>query len=114
LLALLPYLFAFYSIAHYLLSGEPTPEQVPDIVNAAAVAGSFDGLMYLSENGYYQNIELQKTGGAVWTLAESIRQANMVSAPQIVEHLETLSVDLRSLGHNLAEFLKYVDADLDR
>jgi hypothetical protein len=70
--------------------------------------------MYLSENGYYQNLELQNTGGAVWALAESLRQANMVSAPLIVEHLETLSVDLKSLGHDLAEFLKYVDSDLDR
>lgn len=50
---------------------------------------------------------------AVWDLGESVRSANMTSAPMIVKGLDELSDSLKMLGLELTRFFADVDSDVD-
>ena len=85
----------------------------PDLIKVAGLARSFEPLIYYSENGVQHISDLQETGVAVWDLGESVRAANMTSAPLIVKELDDLSESLKSLSIELTTFFAAVDADID-
>ncbi|KKY22163.1 hypothetical protein UCRPC4_g03350 [Phaeomoniella chlamydospora] len=91
----------------------PNPAPVPDLVKLSTLAKSFEPLIYYSENGYTQITALQETSVAVWDLGESVRTANMTSAPIIVRSLDDLSECLKTLGLELNKFFADVDSDVD-
>ncbi|RMD44630.1 hypothetical protein DV735_g565, partial [Chaetothyriales sp. CBS 134920] len=74
-----------------LILAPPIPPPLPDLVKLSALAKSFEPLIFYSENGYSQITALQETSVAVWDLGESVRSANMTSAPLIVKSLDDLS-----------------------
>lgn len=86
---------------------------MPDLVKVAGLARSFEPLIHYSENGIRQIGDLQETGVAVWDLGESVRSANMTSAPLIVNELDALSESLKTLGIELTKFFANVDGDID-
>lgn len=100
------------SILRMLLQ-PPAQLRVPDLVNVASLARNFEPMIYYSENGVHQIADLQETGVAVWDLGESMRTANMTSAPQIVGALNNLSSSLRTLSVELTRFFANVDGDVD-
>ncbi|KIX97279.1 uncharacterized protein Z520_06731 [Fonsecaea multimorphosa CBS 102226] len=91
----------------------PIPPPVPDLVKVSTLAKSFEPLIFYSENGYTQITALQETSVAVWDLGESVRSANMTSAPLIVRSLDELSESLKTLGLELTRFFADVDSDVD-
>lgn len=91
----------------------PVPPPVPDLVKVSTLAKSFEPLIFYSENGYTQITALQETSVAVWDLGESVRSANMTSAPLIVRSLDELSESLKTLGLELTRFFADVDSDVD-
>lgn len=91
----------------------PPPPPVPDLIKLSTLAKSFEPLIFYSENGYTQITTLQETSVAVWDLGESVRTANMTSAPLIVRSLDDLSDSLKTLGLELTRFFADVDADID-
>ncbi|KAI1625953.1 hypothetical protein EDD37DRAFT_625931 [Exophiala viscosa] len=91
----------------------PIPPPVPDLVKVSTLAKSFEPLIFYSENGYAQITALQETSVAVWDLGESVRSANMTSAPMIVRSLDELSESLKTLGLELTRFFADVDSDVD-
>ncbi|RVX76089.1 hypothetical protein B0A52_00446 [Exophiala mesophila] len=91
----------------------PPPAPVPDLVKLSTLAKSFEPLIFYSENGYTQITALQETSVAVWDLGESVRSANMTSAPLIVRSLDELSESLKTLGLELTRFFADVDSDVD-
>lgn len=91
----------------------PIPPPVPDLVKLSTLAKSFEPLIFYSENGYTQITALQETSVAVWDLGESVRSANMTSAPMIVKGLDELSDSLKMLGLELTRFFADVDSDVD-
>lgn len=91
----------------------PLPPPVPDLVKVSTLAKSFEPLIFYSENGYTQITALQETSVAVWDLGESVRSANMTSAPLIVRSLDELSESLKTLGLELTRFFADVDSDVD-
>jgi len=91
----------------------PIPPPVPDLVKLSTLAKSFEPLIFYSENGYGQITALQETSVAVWDLGESVRSANMTSAPLIVRSLDELSDTLKTLGLELTRFFADVDSDVD-
>ncbi|KAL9103386.1 MAG: hypothetical protein Q9163_001562 [Psora crenata] len=96
-----------------LLTSTPTLPPVPDLVKVAGLARSFEPLIFYSENGVRQIGDLQETGVAVWDLGESVRSANMTSAPLIVSELDGLSESLKGLSIELTKFFANVDGDID-
>lgn len=90
-----------------------TPPPVPDLVKVAGLAKAFEPLIFYSENGVSQIADLQATGVAVWDLGESVRTANMTSAPIIVKELDELSENLKTLAIELTRFFANVDGDVD-
>ena len=100
------------SFIHMLLVPQ-APAPVPDLVKLSALAKSFEPLIFYSENGYTQITALQETSVAVWDLGESVRSANMTSAPMIVNSLDELSESLKTLGLELNRFFADVDSDVD-
>lgn len=86
---------------------------VPDLVKVAGLAKAFEPLIFYSENAVYQMSDLQDTSVAVWDLGESIRAANMTSAPIIVGELDKLSESLKTLAIELTKFFANVDGDVD-
>src|SRR2546423_6739967 len=91
----------------------PAVPPVPDLVKLSTLAKSFKPLIFYSENGYAQINALQETSVAVWALGESVRSANMTSAPIIVRSLDELSDSLKTLGLELTRFFADVDSDVD-
>ena len=89
------------------------PEPVPDLVKLSTLAKSFEPVIFYSENGYMQITGLQETSVAVWDLGESVRSANMTSAPIIVQSLDELSESLKTLALELNKFFADVDSDVD-
>lgn len=96
-----------------LLTHTPVSRPVPDLVKVAGLARSFEPLIFYSENGVAQISDLQETGVAVWDLGESVRFANMTSAPLIVAELDSLSESLKTLSVELTRFFANVDGDID-
>jgi hypothetical protein len=96
-----------------ILLSPPVPPPVPDLVKVSTLAKSFEPLIFYSENGYTQITALQETSVAVWDLGESVRSANMSSAPLIVGSLDDLSESLKTLGLELTRFFADVDSDVD-
>lgn len=88
-------------------------QPAPDLVKVAGLAKAFEPLIFYSENGVTQVADLQATGVAVWDLGESVRTANMTSAPIIVKELEDLSDTLKTLSIELTKFFANVDGDVD-
>ena len=89
------------------------PLPVPDLVKVAGLAKAFEPLIFYSENGIQQIADLQATSIAVWDLGESVRSANMTSAPIIVKELDGLSDSLKTLAIELTKFFANVDGDVD-
>ena len=105
---------AFIAISAFrVLIRTPSSPPVPDLVKVAGLARSFEPLIYYSENGVRQISDLQETGVAVWDLGESVRAANMTSAPIIVDELDNLSDSLKTLAIELTKFFANVDGDID-
>jgi hypothetical protein len=102
--------FAFFRA----LAEPPDPGPHPDLVKVAALAKSFEPLIYYSENGVQQIGDLQETGVAVWDLGESVRNTNMTSGPIIVKELDDLSDSMKTLATQLTKFFAHVDGDVDR
>ena len=96
-----------------LVTHTPSQPPVPDLVKVAGLARSFEPLIFYSENGVRQISDLQETGVAVWDLGESVRYANMTSAPVIVSELDSLSESLKTLAIELTKFFANVDGDID-
>ena len=96
-----------------LITHTPSQPPVPDLVKVAGLARSFEPLIFYSENGVRQIGDLQETGVAVWDLGESVRYANMTSAPAIVSELDSLSESLKILAIELTKFFANVDGDID-
>lgn len=96
-----------------LVTHTPTQPPAPDLVKVAGLARSFEPLIFYSENGVRQIGDLQETGVAVWDLGESVRYANMTSAPLIVSELDSLSESLKTLAIELTKFFANVDGDID-
>lgn len=96
-----------------MLTQTPSQQPVPDLVKVAGLARSFEPLIFYSENGVRQIGDLQETGVAVWDLGESVRYANMTSAPVIVSELDSLSESLKTLSIELTKFFANVDGDID-
>ena len=92
---------------------EPVTGPTPDLVKVAGLAKSFEPLMYFSENGHTQVVQLGDTGVAVWDLGESVRSTNMTSGPIIVERLDELSDSLKNLALELTRFFASIDGDID-
>ena len=112
----LSYTLLILAIAYSLLrlvTHTPTQPPVPDLVKVAGLARSFEPLIFYSENGVRQIGDLQESGVAVWDLGESIRFANMTSAPVIVGELDALSESLKTLAIELTKFFANVDGDID-
>lgn len=105
-------LILIYSLIH-LLTHTPDPPPVPDLVKVAGLARSFEPLIFYSEHGIAQVSDLQETSVAVWDLGESVRFANMTSAPLITAELDDLSESLKTLGLELSRFFTNVDGDID-
>ena len=105
-------LFFAYSLLS-LVTHTPTQPPVPDLVKVAGLARNFEPLIFYSENGVRQIGDLQETGVAVWDLGESVRFANMTSAPLIVSALDSLSESLKNLAIELTKFFANVDGDID-
>lgn len=100
-------------IAVRIITNDPVSPPAPDLIKVAGLARSFEPLLFYSENGVKQIGELQETGVAVWDLGESVRLANMTSAPLIVQELDQLSESLKTLSHELTRFFAGVDGDID-
>ncbi|MCJ1227203.1 hypothetical protein MMC12_003858 [Toensbergia leucococca] len=96
-----------------LLFQTPASPPVPDLVKVAGLARSFEPLIFYSENGAHQIGDLQETGVAVWDLGESLRYANLTSAPLISQGLDDLSESLKTLAIELTKFFANVDGDID-
>ena len=95
------------------LTQTPTVPPTPDLVKVAGLARSFEPLVFYSETGVRQMTDLQETGVAVWDLGESVRAANMTSAPLIVNELDGLSESLKGLAIEMTKFFANVDGDID-
>lgn len=101
-----------YAVLRFLIHTPASPP-VPDLVKVAGLARSFEPLIFYSEHGVQQIGDLQETGVAVWDLGESVRFANMTSAPIIVQELDGLSESLKTLAVELTRFFANVDGDID-
>ncbi|KAF2220904.1 hypothetical protein BDZ85DRAFT_265961 [Elsinoe ampelina] len=96
-----------------ILFQSPVQGPAPDLVKVAGLAKSFEPLMFYSENGHSQVVQLGETGVAVWDLGESVRSTNMTSGPIIVKELDNLSDSLKSLALELTRFFANIDGDID-
>lgn len=92
---------------------EPMTGPTPDLIKVAGLARAFEPLMYFSENGHTQVVQLGDTGVAVWDLGESVRSSNMTSGPIIVNKLDELSESLKDLALDLTRFFASIDGDID-
>lgn len=105
---------AIFSITFFrALLRDPVTGPTPDLIKVAGMATSFEPLMYYSENGHHQVVQLGETGVAVEDLGESIRSTNMTSGPMIVRELDELSESLKNLALDLTRFFASVDGDVD-
>ena len=103
----------FASVVLLQFATRTSQSTFPDIVRLAGLSRSFEPLIYFSENGVAQIAELDETGVAVWDLGESVRTANMTSAPIIVNELDGLSDTLKHLARELTIFFTAVNGDVD-
>lgn len=92
---------------------EPVTGPTPDLIKVAGLARAFEPMMYFSENGHTQVVQLGDTGIAVWDLGESVRSTNMTSGPIIVAKLDELSESLKDLALDLTRFFASIDGDID-
>ncbi|OBT81302.1 hypothetical protein VE02_10132 [Pseudogymnoascus sp. 03VT05] len=102
---------SFLAVKSIFTPAAPLP--VPDLVKVASLAKAFEPLIFYSEHGIQQIADLQATSVAVWDLGESVRSANMTSAPIIVRELDGLSDSLKTLAIELTRFFANVDGDVD-
>ena len=91
----------------------PAPRPMPDLVKVAGLASSFEPLLIYSENGMQQINNIQQTSVALWDLGETVRAANMTSAPLMSQELDGLSESLNKLVTELTKFFANVDGDID-
>jgi hypothetical protein len=87
--------------------------QHPDVARLAGLSRSFEPMVYFAENGVSQINELHETETAVWDLGESVRAANMTSAPIIIQELDGLQESLKTLAIELNTFFAAVNGDVD-
>ncbi|MCJ1400276.1 hypothetical protein MMC11_003480 [Xylographa trunciseda] len=91
----------------------PLPRPMPDLVKVASLASSFEPLLIYSENGMQQINNIQQTSVALWDLGETVRVANLTSAPSMSRELDGLSESLNKLVTELTRFFANVDGDID-
>lgn len=109
------FLFTCFVVLSMLraLFSRPTPLPGPDIVKASGLARTFEPLVHFSDHGKDQVIQLQDTSIAVWDLGESVRAVNMSSSRIIVDELDGLADNLRTLAMELTRFCAHVGGDVD-
>ncbi|MCJ1280811.1 hypothetical protein MMC26_000128 [Xylographa opegraphella] len=100
------------SMGRFLLQ-PPPGRPVPDLVKVAGLASSFEPLLIYSENGMQQINNIQQTSVALWDLGETVRIANLTSAPSMSRELDGLSDSLNKLVTELTRFFANVDGDID-
>jgi len=86
---------------------------VPDLVKVSDLAKTFESLIIYSENSISHVSSLQATGSAVEDLSESVRTTDIASAPQIIQALDTLAENVKTLALELTKFFANVDGDID-
>ena len=100
------------SFLHIFL--QPPPERpMPDLIKVANLASSFEPLLKYSEYGMQQINTIQETGIALWDLGETVRQANLTSAPVMSKDLDGLSETMNKLAEELSRFFSNVNGDID-
>lgn len=107
-------MFALVGMFVNALYQQPLPEQVPSLHLLGGVAKSFEPLIYYSENGVMQIVDMQERAVAVWDLGESVRTANLTSGPILVKQLDELSESIKTLSEQLTKFFANVDGDVDK
>ncbi|MCJ1433098.1 hypothetical protein MMC27_002457 [Xylographa pallens] len=100
------------SLGRFLVQ-PPPPRPMPDLVKVAGLASSFEPLLIYSENGMQQINNIQQTSVALWDLGETVRAANLTSAPSMSRELDGLSESLNKLVTELTRFFANVDGDID-
>ncbi|MCJ1381533.1 hypothetical protein MMC17_004644 [Xylographa soralifera] len=100
------------SLGRFLFQSPP-PRPMPDLVKVAGLASSFEPLLIYSENGMQQINNIQQTSVALWDLGETVRAANLTSAPSMSRELDGLSESLNKLVTELTRFFANVDGDVD-
>ncbi|KAI9841364.1 MAG: hypothetical protein M1837_000747 [Sclerophora amabilis] len=100
-------------VALRLLFTPPTLPPSPDLIKVAGLAGSYEPLIFYSENSLTHIEDLQETGTAVWDLGESVRYSSIPSSKIISETLDSLSANLKQLALSLTKFFAVVDGDVD-
>lgn len=107
-------LVALFSISLLKTLFQPAmPRPAGDLVKIAGVARSFEPLIYYSEHAILQVQDLQATSIAVWDLGESVRSSEMKDATSIVDDLDGLSENMKTLAEEMTRFLSRVDGDID-
>ena len=105
---------AFLSFTIFrVLVRSPIDPPVPDLIKVASLTRSFEPLMFYSENSLSHIGALQETSVAVWDLSETVRAANLTSAPLLVQELDDLGESLKTLAMELTKFFADVDGDID-
>jgi hypothetical protein len=105
---------AFFSISMLRALMQPaTPRPAGDLVKVAGLARSFEPLIYYSEHAVAQVHDLQATSVAVWDLGESVRTSDMKDASSIVNDLDSLSENMKTLALEMTKFFARVDGDID-
>ncbi|MCJ1476509.1 hypothetical protein MMC13_005175 [Lambiella insularis] len=100
------------SLCRFLVQ-PPKDRPMPDLIKVAGLASSFEPLLLYSENGMQQINNIQQTSVALWDLGETVRQANLTSAPLMSRELDGLSDSLGKLVTELTRFFANVDGDID-
>lgn len=107
-------LVALISISFFKALLQPAqPRPAGDLVKIAGVARSFEPLIYYSEHAVLQVHDLQATSIAVWDLGESVRTSDMKDATSIINDLDSLSENMKTLAEEMTRFLSRVDGDMD-
>ncbi|KAI9761758.1 MAG: hypothetical protein M4579_000852 [Chaenotheca gracillima] len=104
--------FISWTALRLIFTRPPLPPS-PDLIKVAGLAGSYEPLIFYSENSLTHIEDLQETGTAVWDLGESVRYSSIPSSAVISETLDSLSDNLKELALQLTRFFAIVDGDVD-
>lgn len=100
-------------ILSWILIQPWTVSVMPDVVSVVSMAKQYELLVYASENAIPKSRELYTTSIAVQDLGESVRASNMSASKNIIEQLDGLSDNLKSLSDHMRRFFIHVDVDID-
>lgn len=100
-------------VVSWLLIQPWTASVLPDVVSVVGMAKQYELLVYASENAIPKSRELYTTSIAVEDLSESIRVSNMSASKTILDQLDGLSANLKTLSKHMRRFFVSVDVDID-